>query len=260
MNEAVNVSDALAGKVIVVTRARHQAAGWEAVIRDFGAAPIAYPCIAIAPPLDFAALDQCLLNLHEFDWLALCSGNAVRAVTERARELAVAPSLKRLGIAALGPATAAELRRRIGVGADFAPTAFSAEALARELPVERRGRVLLPQSDLADQQAAEVLRSRGAAVSAVVAYRTVIGSGGADVPAMIASGGIDALSFASPSAARFFRQRCSAADALALPALCLGERTAGAAADEGFRCVITSPEFGLRAMMRAFAEFCARRG
>ncbi len=258
MNKAVNTKDLLAGKRIVVTRAPHQAGGLEDVIRQFGGAPIAYPCIAIAPPTDFAEFDDCLLRLHAYDWLALSSGNAVRAVADRARTMAALPALKRMRIAALGPATEAETRSHLGRGADFVPSAFGAEALARELPVGERSRILLPQSDLADDRAAQIMRSRGADVTAVVAYRTVTGSGGANLPAMIASGKIDALTFASPSAILFFRQRCSAPAALALPALCLGKRTARSAADAGFRCVIISREFGLRAMLLSYAAYCAQ--
>ena len=118
----------------------------------------------------------------------------------------------------------------------------------------------MPQSDLADDKGAAILRSRGAEVAAPVAYRTVIGSGGADLPAMIAKGAIEALTFASPSAVRFFRKRCGAPAALDLPALCLGAATARAAANAGFRCIIRSPEFGIRALMTAFADYCAGRG
>lgn len=260
MSEATRASDALIGRRIVVTRARHQAADWEAVIRQFGALPIAYPCLAIAPPTDAAEIDRCLLRLHEYDWLALTSGNAVRAVAERARVLAVLVELKRMKIAALGPSTAAEVRRQFGRVADFVPTAASADGLASEIPIGMGGRILLPQSDLADAKTAAILRSRGAAVVTLVAYRTVIGSGGADLPAMIAKREIDALTLASPSAVRFFRQRCNAPAALDLPALCLGESTAWAAADAGFRCVITSPDIGFRALLMAFADYCARRG
>ena len=94
MNETVNARAALAGKRIVVTRARHQAAVWEAVICEFGASPVAYPSIAIAPPIDGAEFDRCLLKLPDYDWLALSSGNAVRAVAGRARALAVLAQLQ----------------------------------------------------------------------------------------------------------------------------------------------------------------------
>ena len=140
MSGATGASAALAGKRIVVTRARHQAADWEAVIRQFGALPIAYPCLAIAPPTDAAEFDRCLQRLNEYDWLALSSGNAVRAVAERARILAVLVELNRMKIAALGPSTAAEVRRQIGKAADFVPSAFSADGLAREMPIGKRQR------------------------------------------------------------------------------------------------------------------------
>ena len=258
MSNVVDAKALLAGQRIVVTRARHQARGLEDLIREVGAVPITYPCIAIAPPMDFVAFDHCLRNLHEYDWLALSSGNAVRAVAERARVLAALPQLKRLRAAALGPATEAEMRRRIGKGADFVPTEFSAEALARQMPIDQRSTVLLPQSELADDKAAAIMRSRGADVRTVVAYRTVIGSGGVDLGAMISTGAVDALSFASPSAVRFFRQRCGAPAALELPALCLGERTASTAVSAGFGCVIAPATLGLRAMLMAYAAHCAK--
>ena len=253
----MNMKSPFAGKRIVVTRAPHQAASLEDLIREFGAIPVSYPCIDIMPPADPGALDYHLRNLCQFDWLALSSSNAARAVVARARNMGICPSLTEMRIAALGPATDTELRQLIGRGADFIPACYSAENLARELPLNLPCRILLPQSDLADSRAAEILRQRGANVTAVVAYRTIAGSGGADLPAMIAENQIDALTFASPSAVKFFRQRCAAPQALNLPALCLGPSTAKAAKDQGFQEVITPPNFSLRAMVIAFSEYFA---
>ena len=253
----MNRQSPLVGKRIVVTRARHQAGPLEALIREFGASPVSYPCIAIIPPADPSALDCHLRNLRQFDWLALSSSNAARAVADRARNIERYSSLTDMRIAALGPATNTELRRHIGRGADFIPTGYSAESLARELPLDKPCRILLPQSDLADSRAEEILKSRGADVTAVEAYRTIVGRGGADLPAMIGENQIDALTFASPSAVRFFRQRCSAPQSFNLPALCLGPSTAFAARAQGFQEVITPPLFSLRAMIIAFSEYCA---
>ena len=41
---------ALAGRVVVVTRAEHQAAALEALLQAEGATVYRYPCLAIAPP------------------------------------------------------------------------------------------------------------------------------------------------------------------------------------------------------------------
>jgi len=50
----------LAGKRVVNTRAAHQAAELDDLLRGRGAVPVSYPCIAIAPPADPAPLDAAL--------------------------------------------------------------------------------------------------------------------------------------------------------------------------------------------------------
>ena len=247
----------LAGKRIVVTRARHQAPPLEALIREFGAVPVAYPCIEIELRGESNALDAHLLQLGEFDWLAFSSSNVVWAVFERAATIGAQQDLAAVKLAAIGPATAAELRRRLARPADFMPETFSAESLARQLPLEQGDRVLLPQSDLADERTALIMRSRGASVAAPIAYRTVVGRGGVDLSTLIAADKIDTLSFASPSAVRFFRQRCPMDAAYRLPALCLGPATAKAARDHDFQTLITPPTVGLRAMIVALSGYFA---
>ncbi|MCY3782012.1 MAG: uroporphyrinogen-III synthase [Chloroflexi bacterium] len=249
----------LSGKHIVVTRARHQAPPLEALIRDQGGIPVAFPCIEIKLPTTADALDDHLRNLGDFDWLALTSSNAAWALAERARHIGIEREFSQIRIATLGPATSAELGRQLSRDADFTPTSFSAASLARQLPLAEGNRVLLPQSDLADRMAADILRSRGAAVIALVAYRTIAGHGGADLPSLIAQRRIDALSFASPSAVRFFRQRCPTEEALRMPSVCLGPTTAEAAGDHGFQQIITPVDINLRAMTSALSDYFAAR-
>ena len=249
----------LAGKRIVVTRARRQAPPLEALIRERGGIPLRYPCIDIAPSPHPAALDIQLRNLDRFDWLVFSSGNAVWALVERARAIGAERALLRAKIATLGPATSAELRRLLSRDPDFTPTAFSGGNLARQLPLEPGDRVFLPQSDLADSHAADIMRARGADVDVLVAYRTLVGTGGVDLTSLIADGKIDALTFASPSAVRFFRQRCPLDDALSLPALCLGPSTANAAAEFGFHHRVMPSDISLRALVDTLGDYFAQR-
>ena len=246
--------DSLKDKRIVVTRARHQARPLADMILEFGGVPVRYPCIGIEPPADSGRLDANLLALNDFAWLALTSGNAVRALADRLRALDVAPDWARIKTAALGPATQAELSRRLRLDPDFMPAVAAADALARELPLEPGGRVLLPQSDLADARTAAILRGRGANVTAVIAYRTVIGTGGADVPGLIAGGAVDALTFMSPSAVAYFRQRCPSPLALRLPAACVGAATAAEARDQGFAIVIEAEAHSKGNMLGSLAR------
>ena len=244
----------LFNKRIVVTRAAHQAAALEDVIRRRGAVPVPYPCIAIAPPQDPSALDAGLAALDEFDWLLLTSANAVRMVSERLSRLKLHPDWTKIKVAAVGPKTGAELRARLAA-ADFMPTAFTAECLANSLPLTVGSRLFLPQSALADETVAGILRTRGAKVSTAVAYHTVIGGGGADVPAMIRRNEIDALTFTSPSALNYFARRSRLERMPNLPAVCIGPSTARRAAEVGFQQAIVPQEYSLRGMMDALADY-----
>ena len=247
----------LVGKRIAVTRARHQAAPLEAVIRAYGGEPISYPCIAIVPPADRRPLADCLRRLGEFDWLLLTSGNTARVLAESLSALRLPLPDATLLVAAAGPATAAEARRRLACDVQHVPAEYGAAQLARSLPLSGSPRVLLPQSDLADATTAEILRARGADVTTVAAYRTVLAEGGAPLPAMIGRGEIDALTFASPSAVAFFRRRCPMPDALQLPAACIGPATTAAAREQGFARLIMPDQPAVRDMIAALALFSA---
>ncbi|MGB7189007.1 MAG: uroporphyrinogen-III synthase, partial [Acidobacteriaceae bacterium] len=69
----------LAGKRVLVTRARRQAGQLSAELAKLGAEAVEIPAIEILPPESFAALDAALQNLSEFEWLIVTSANAVRA-------------------------------------------------------------------------------------------------------------------------------------------------------------------------------------
>jgi hypothetical protein len=98
---------ALSGKRVVVTRAPHQAEELVSLLRDYGARPIFYPCIDIAPPEDTTALDAALRDVAAFDWLILTSANTVRALATHLEALGLPLSmLGHLRAVAVGPATA----------------------------------------------------------------------------------------------------------------------------------------------------------
>ncbi len=247
----------LAGKRIAVTRARHQAPPLEALILEFGGAPVAYPCIAIAPPTDRRPLDNCLRQLEAFDWLLLTSGNTVSAIAESLSALGVRLADTGIKVAAAGPATAAEAQEQLARRVQHVPVEYGAGQLARSLPLSEPCRILLPQSDLANASTAELLRARGAQVTTVIAYRTVMEKGGADLAAMIKGRELDALTFTSPSAVAFFRRRCLSPEALLLPAACIGRSTSAAAREHGFGRLIKPDQPTLHDMIAALAAYWA---
>jgi uroporphyrinogen III methyltransferase/synthase len=73
----------LYGKRILITRPRAQASEWCQRLAAFGAQPIVFPMIEIAPPESYAALDQAITSLVDYDWLIFTSVNGVAAFWSR---------------------------------------------------------------------------------------------------------------------------------------------------------------------------------
>jgi uroporphyrinogen-III synthase len=248
----------LAGKRVVNTRAPRQAADLDALLRAREAEPVAYPCIDIALPDDTRPLDDALraATRGEFDWLVLTSANTVLSLSRRVDALGLdMPGLHGMKMAAIGPVTAQAARDLLGLEASSLPEEYMAESLVEALRIARGGRVLLPQSDLARPVLADGLAAAGLAVTVVAAYRTVIGSGGADVPALLAAGRIDALTFTSSSTVENFLIRLSreSGDRASLAEVCLaciGPATARTAVEHGLSVNVMPTEHTLEGLVR----------
>lgn len=165
----------LAGRTILVTRARHQAGQLSEKLRALGAAVLEIPAIAIVPPESYAPLDAALRNLSQYQWLILTSANAVEALSSRRAALGLGPAaFAHLQIAAVGSATARSVRD-LGLEASLTPKEYVAESLLEALgDLTRAQRVLLVRAALARDLIPHALRDRGALVEVVDAYRTVI--------------------------------------------------------------------------------------
>jgi uroporphyrinogen-III synthase len=218
---------------VLLTRPAGRGEGLATRLRALGAEPVLRPMIAYAPPADPAALDEALGRLEAgvYEWLLLTSARAVEAVAEglsaRAPHLGYRVSLK---IGAVGPATAAACRELLGAAPAALPERFVGEELATVMGDAVGRRVLLPNADIARPDLEERLRTAGALVDRVVAYRTVPAPG-ADVAELLAAGGLDALLFTSGSAAEAFAQQVGhdgLAQARRLLVVCLGPITAEA--------------------------------
>jgi len=197
----------LAGKRVVVTRAAHQAAEMSDLLRQAGATPLLYPCLAITPPEDTGTLDTALRTAAAggYDRLLLTSANTVHVLAERLAALEL--SLAGLAAAAVGPKTAQAAEALLGINVTLVADKHVAESLAEDLSPASGERLLLPQSALARPLLAERLRADGALVDVVEAYDTGLGQGGDPVPALLGDGQIDAITFTSSSTVTNFLKR-----------------------------------------------------
>jgi uroporphyrinogen-III synthase len=221
----------LAGKRVAVTRPDDRAHGVSAMLAALGATVLAHPAIAIAPPESYDALDAALARLDAYDWLALTSVAAARAVADRLAALGVGRPLggTRPRVAAVGTATERAAAAWLG-RVDLSPAEHTAEALAAALlatvPAPAATRVLFPCADRARDALPDALRAAGVQVDRVVAYRTLP----ADLSALaerVVAGEIDAVLLASPSAAEAY-VRALAGRASHAALVCIGPTTADA--------------------------------
>jgi uroporphyrinogen-III synthase len=219
----------LSGKRVVVTRALRQSEELNSLLRAKGAIPLPYPCIAFVPPEDSAPLDKALQS--QFDLLLLTSANTVTALAER---LSNGNPFSHLRVIAIGTATARAVQSELGLDAEIVSEDFAADKLADFLGDVSGLRIFLPQSDIASPSLAQRLTDAGAHVTAIPAYRTVPGSGGIDLPALLNAGEVDAITFTSPSTVENFVHRLaneggSRAQLTGVIIACIGPTTAQAA-------------------------------
>lgn len=253
----------LAGLRVVITRSPDRAAAMAQRLRELGAEPIIYPTITFAAPEDTGPLDAALHDLvaGNFDWLALTSVTAVQFVAERLRHIAGHTRVP-ARIAAVGPSTGAACVSMLGIQAAVIPEQFDGSGLVEQLGNMQGQRVLLANADIARPVLAAGLREAGAQVERVVAYRTIAASeSDVDMPALLAAGAVDVITFTSGSTARGFVERIGPAaleQARKATIACIGPATAHAAKAAGLPPTIVASVFTEEGLIEALLE--ARRG
>ncbi len=222
---------------VIVTRPAADARRLAGRLAEHGVAALIVPAIEIEMLGIGSDLERTLRSLAATDWAVVTSANGARAVTLAARQAGV--DLKATRWVAVGRATARELMAG-GIDAPWVPGRTDGTGIAAEMPVEPGQRVVWFHGSLADDGLAAALHERGAEVTRVTVYRTVEAplSSSAALKEAFAGGPIDAVIFASPSAVRGLLALTAAdvvAQMLAIPAICVGPRTAAAAREAGFR-------------------------
>lgn len=173
LREVYGSSMPLAGRRVVVTRAKEQSGELADRLRRLGAEVVELPVIALAPVENLEPLETALARLAEYRWAIFTSVNGVRWFFELAGERA--QGLSGVRVAAVGPATAAALRER-GIEPAVLPEEFVAESLVEALLNEAidGARVLLPRAASARHVLPDALRMRGAVVDDVPVYRNIV--------------------------------------------------------------------------------------
>ena len=215
---------------MLVTRAREQAGGAAALLRERGADPVVVPTIEIHPPSDPSAMIDAVQSMAErYDWVVLTSANGVdRLWAEMRRQGRDARAFGRAKIAAIGPGTATALER-CGLTADVIAKEHRGEALAQEVlaamgstagasaSAAKPPRVLVARAEVARDVVPDTLRAAGCEVDVVSVYKTrspprpLLEA----LSSLLEGGEIDAVTFTSSSTVEHL---CDALEARAIRA------------------------------------------
>jgi uroporphyrinogen III methyltransferase / synthase len=164
----------LHGKRVVVTRARAQASGLAATLRELGAKVVELPAIRIEPKIDSDEVRRTVERIGEYALICVTSPNGAHLLFEALDAVGLDARALRATVAAIGPGTARALAEH-GIRADVVPERFVAEALIEALEgIEVEGRrVLIARAAEARDVLPDALRERGAEVDVVALYETV---------------------------------------------------------------------------------------
>lgn len=262
-------SHPLAGKTIVITRARAQAEEFVSELKRYGADVVVCPTIQIKPLTDYTRLDEAIEHLYGYDWLIFTSVNGVDHFLERlGQQQRDAHELDEIKVCAIGDATAERLHN-LHVHVDVVPSEFKAEGVYAALASFVGGEgalsglnILIPRASVARDYLPKALEKAGARVDVVPAYSTSLPDDldKGHVAAML-SGNADCIAFTSSSTVRnlgtLFDTQDLSGPLRNVVVACIGDVTATTADEYGLTVEIQPSEFTIPALAKAIAEYFA---
>ncbi len=223
------MADSLQGRFIAVTRPQDQATRLTAMIEEAGGHAISFPLIAISALEDYGIFQAQLEKLPEYDWAIFISSNAVQHGMPRLlQRYSGFPT--RLRFAAIGPVTAAELKK-FGIDDTLTPNErYDSEALLAlpEMQNVASRKIMIFRGEGGREILADTLRQRGAHVEFAECYRRTNPQTDLQVLERHRHGGeLDAIVVTSSEAMRHLLQLGAGNDWLSAVPLCVNhERVA----------------------------------
>jgi len=252
----------LAGKKILITRARDQSGGFANQLKKIGAEVIEFPTIEMVAPIRWGEVDRAMDRLKSYDWIIFTSANGVGFFWQRlAERRKLHPFPASLKVCAIGPATALQLKEK-GVSVHYVPEKFVAESILEgfEKMFVKGKRILLARAKKARDILPKGLRKMGADVDVVAVYRTVRPRGGSKkLQKLLAEGKIDVITFTSSSTVNHFAELLKTENLkkllMGVAIACIGPVTARTAKERGLKVRIQPKQYTIPDLTRAIAEY-----
>ncbi|MDE3035072.1 MAG: uroporphyrinogen-III synthase, partial [Nitrospirota bacterium] len=225
----------LAGRRLLVARARPGRSAIAAVLRAHGAEVLEIPEIEAVPLNGGSHIDAALARLHEFRGIVFGCAAGVDAVASHVHTLDVP-------VIAVGAAAAHALSRH-GIAPAVSVRGACQEALGEHAVLFQRGPFLLVTAENGRPNLRDELTKIGAVVEAIAAYRYVHRMPSAPLPP------IDLVVLPSSSAARTVLSGNFGKALLGLPMAAMGPQTEEAARHCGAQSVVRAKEDSLASLV-----------
>jgi uroporphyrinogen III methyltransferase / synthase len=243
----------LFGKKIVVTRTRQQASVLSERLTALGAKVLEFPTIEIKSKSDQTELVNAINNIEQYHWIIFTSQNAVNIFFDTLKNNNKdARSLYKLKIAAIGPATSAELSKYF-IKSDIIPWEYVAEEIINEMKKAgmKEKSVLLPCAAEARLTLKEGLEGLGAKVDRLHIYDTIIPE---NIPEHLVKEvqTADLITFTSSSTVKHFSRIVQNTEA---GIACIGPVTANTAREFGYTPDIVASEYTINGLVEAIEKY-----
>jgi uroporphyrinogen III methyltransferase/synthase len=250
----------LAGKKVIVTRAREQASVLVEKVGQLGAEAVEFPVIKIVEPESYERFDSVLDSINSFKWIVFTSVNGVDCFFNRMRSKNKdIRSLYGCKLCAIGDATADKLKN-MGLNVDYVPEKFTTAYLLEGLIslVEPGEKVLLARADIASPELYNGLVKAGIDCEDLVVYRNVPEAVDRDrILSMLEDGKIDYITFTSSSTVRNFVSIIGSDKLEALigvKVLCIGPVTEQTAREMGISVTAVADEYTIDGLVKKLLE------
>lgn len=226
----VNGALPLAGRRVLVTRAREDALEWAKRLEVLGARPVVLPCVTSRITSGERIKTRLREAVVRADWLVVTSKRAVGAAGRMLGD----PPPPSVRIAAVGPATARAAEAAWGRSV-LVPRQATSRGLGLELAAllgteGREVEVVVVGAEGGREDADRALREAGATVTRLEVYRTTPAAANG-VKLDLASDEVDDVLLASPSAVKGFVNRACGIEAVRI--VTIGPTTTEAARAAG---------------------------
>ncbi len=222
----------LFGKEVIVTRPQDSVGTLSQKLKRLGATVYDFPCIKIKKIEDNERLQEAVLQLGEFKWIAFTSKNGVEIFFDYLKEKRLdARILGGKKIAAVGNQTAEELIK-YGIFADYVPDIFDGEHLGNGIyeSTSPEDKILILRARNGNQELVEILREGNRTVADIPMYDTLpLAEYRDEIKSVLKEKEEVYVTFTSASTVEGFMSGLDQEDTSNMIGICIGQQTAKAA-------------------------------